>query len=273
VGDVLLVLGVSLGVVVAAMAVTAYAAWRVGRVAVVDVFWGLGFVQVALVCALLAPFVGGGWVAWLVAGLVLVWGGRLARHIGRRARGHGEDPRYAELLSPLSPDVDRRAWFAAAVRRVFAVQAVVLWVISLPVQAAALGTVSAWWLVVAGCVVWLLGFVFEAVGDAQLAAYKADPDRGPVMDRGLWAWTRHPNYFGDACVWWGIWLVTASTGWLPALLTVLAPAVMTWFLAFGTGAKLLEKTMMQRPGYPEYAARTSMFVPRPPRGAAKRPSG
>ncbi|MFC5176423.1 DUF1295 domain-containing protein [Nocardioides taihuensis] len=271
--DALIVLGVSLAVVVVAMSVTALIAWRAGRVAVVDVFWGLGFVLVAVVCALLAPLVGGGWVAWLVAGLVLVWGGRLARHIGRRARGHGEDPRYAELLSPHTPEADRRAWFAAAVRKVFVVQAVAVWVVSLPVQAAALGPAEWPWLAAVGTAVWLLGFVFESVGDAQLAAYKRDPDRGPVMDRGLWAWTRHPNYFGDACVWWGIWLVAASTGWLPALLTVVAPVAMTWFLAFATGAKLLERSMMQRPGYPEYAARTSMFVPLPPRrrGAAAAP--
>ena len=111
--------------------------------------------------------------------------------------------------------------------------------------------------------VWLVGVVFESVGDAQLAAYKRDPDRGPVMDRGLWRYTRHPNYFGDACVWWGILLVTASA-W-PGVLTVLSPVAMTYFLVFATGARLLEETMMKRPGYPEYAARTSMFVPLPPK--------
>jgi steroid 5-alpha reductase family enzyme len=112
----------------------------------------------------------------------------------------------------------------------------------------------------------VLGMVFETVGDAQLAAYKADPDRPPVMDRGLWGWTRHPNYFGDACVWWGLWVTGAlASGWLPGLLTVVAPLAMTYFLVFATGARLLERTMMKRPGYPEYAARTSMFFPRPPK--------
>ena len=83
-----------------------------------------------------------------------------------------------------------------------------------------------------GVPVWAVGVVFETVGDAQLAAYKRDPDRGPVMDRGLWAWTRHPNYFGDACLWWGIWLVGgAASGWLPALATVVSPLAMTYFLA------------------------------------------
>ncbi len=112
---------------------------------------------------------------------------------------------------------------------------------------------------------WAVGLVFESVGDAQLAAYKKDPDRPPVMDRGLWGWTRHPNYFGDACVWWGIWLVGGlAAGVLPAL-TVVSPVVMTYFLAFATGARLLERSMMKRPGYPEYAERTSMFFPLPPK--------
>ena len=144
-------------------------------------------------------------------------------------------------------------------------QGAAVWFVALPVQVTAV-TVSSYdvvaWL---GVAVWIVGVLFEAVGDAQLAAYKRDPDRGPVMDRGLWAWTRHPNYFGDACVWWGIWLVAASA-W-PGVLTVLAPIAMTYFLVFATGARPLERTMMQRPGYPEYAARTSMFFPLPPRRA------
>jgi steroid 5-alpha reductase family enzyme len=156
--------------------------------------------------------------------------------------------------------------FAVAVRKVFLVQGVAIWFVALPLQAAAVYGVQWPWLVGLGAAVWLLGTVFETVGDAQLAAYKADPHRGPVMDRGLWAWTRHPNYFGDACVWWGLWLAGGlASGWLPGLLTVIAPVTMTYFLVFATGARLLEQTMMRRPGYPEYAARTSMFVPLPPR--------
>jgi steroid 5-alpha reductase family enzyme len=125
--------------------------------------------------------------------------------------------------------------------------------------------VAAWPLVLLGVLVWGLGVVFESVGDAQLAAYKRDPDRGPILDRGLWAWTRHPNYFGDACVWWGIWLAGgAASGWLPALLTVVSPLAMTHFIRNVTGAKLLERTMSTRPGWDEYAARVPLFFPRPP---------
>ena len=136
---------------------------------------------------------------------------------------------------------------------------------SLPVQVAAVATHPdpTWLIVMLGVLVWAFGLGFEAIGDAQLAAYKKDPDRPPVMDRGLWAWTRHPNYFGDALVWWGIW-IAASSVW-PAVLTVLSPIAMTHFIRNVTGAKLLERTMMRRPGYREYAERVPMFVPRRPR--------
>jgi steroid 5-alpha reductase family enzyme len=252
----------SFAVAVVAMVITAVVARRVDRVSVVDVTWGIGLAVISVVCAALD----GGWLPWLLAALVAIWGGRLSWHIWRRSRGHGEDPRYAELLAPHSPDGDRSAWFAAAVRKVFLIQGVALWFVSWPVQAAAVESVEWVVLVWVGAAVWAVGFAFETVGDAQLASYKADPERGPVMDRGLWAWTRHPNYFGDACVWWGIWLAgAASTGWLPAVVTLPAPIAMSYFLAYATGAKPLERTMMKRPGYPEYAARTPMFFPLPPR--------
>jgi steroid 5-alpha reductase family enzyme len=156
--------------------------------------------------------------------------------------------------------------FAVAVRKVFLIQGVAIWFVALPLQAAAVSDLEWSPLVCLGVAVWVLGVVFETIGDRQLAAYQADPDRGPVLDRGLWAWTRHPNYFGDACVWWGLWLVGGlASGWLPGLLTVPAPLAMTYFLVFATGARPLERSMRQRAGYPEYAERTSMFVPLPPK--------
>ena len=157
--------------------------------------------------------------------------------------------------------------FGFAVRRVFVTQGLAMWFVSLPVQVAAGQEQQTEGVLVGlGLLLWLVGLVFESVGDAQLAAYKEDPDREPVMNRGLWRYTRHPNYFGDACVWWGIFLVAVGgTRW--SLLTVLSPAVMTYFLVFATGAKLLERSMMKREGYPEYAARTSMFFPLPPKRA------
>ena len=119
-----------------------------------------------------------------------------------------------------------------------------------------------------GVLVWLVGIAFESIGDAQLAAFKADPaSSGQVMDRGLWRYTRHPNYFGDACVWWGLTLLALHH--LPGLLALPSAAVMTFFLVRGTGAKLLESTIGdRRPGYADYISRTSGFVPLPPRRTA-----
>jgi steroid 5-alpha reductase family enzyme len=232
---------------------------RIGRYNVVDVVWGLGFAAVALVAAL----VGDGSLARRILLLVLVtaWGLRLSVYIGRRTAGHGEDPRYTDLL-------DRRGRTPGAViTRIFLTQGVSQWIISMPIQISAVaGPVRspAWVVVVAGALVWAVGLLFEAVGDRQLARFKADPgNRGQIMDCGLWAWTRHPNYFGDFCVWWGIWLIAASS-W-PGILTVFAPLIMSYLLIRGTGAVLLEKTMQDRPGYREYQRRTASFFPRPPR--------
>jgi steroid 5-alpha reductase family enzyme len=252
------VLASSLVAVAVLMTVTALVSRAIGRVVIVDIVWGLGFVLVALVSAL----VGDTTVRWWLLLLVAAWGGRLAWHVGRRVLASSEeDPRYATLLEGKP--------FSYAVVRVFLTQGAAMWFVSLPVQVAAATGVGGWepliWL---GSLVWLVGLVFESVGDRQLASYRAEPrdSRPQVMDRGLWRFTRHPNYFGDACAWWGIWLTGAGGSWW-VLATVLSPVVMTFFLLFATGAKLLEKTMMQRPGYPEYAARTSMFFPLPPRSA------
>lgn len=265
--DVLVSLGTSLAAAAVVMGVAAAVARRQGRVAVVDVAWGLGFVVAALACGAvaLARDVGDGLRTGFLVAIVVVWGLRLAAHIHHRSSSHrDEDPRYEKLLGgPL-----RQVGMGVAVRKVFAVQGAALAFVALPVTVGVVRDVAWWPLVVAGGVLWLVGLAFEAVGDAQLAAYRARPkdQRPQVLATGLWGWTRHPNYFGDACVWWGIWLAGGlASGWVAGLATVLAPVVMTYFLAFATGARLLEQTMMQRPGYPEYAARTPMLVPRPPR--------
>jgi steroid 5-alpha reductase family enzyme len=154
-------------------------------------------------------------------------------------------------------------WYA--VRKVYLTQGAVMWFVSLPVQVACfepapLGPVA--WV---GVLLWLVGFFFETVGDWQLTRFRNDPaSKGQVLDTGLWRYTRHPNYFGDACVWWGLSLV-AFTSW-PGVLTILSPLLMTWLLAKGTGKPLLEKDMAsRRPGYADYVRRTSGFVPLPPR--------
>lgn len=240
-------------------AITFVIARRIGRNNIVDVVWGLGFVLVALVSALCGNGSGDRRVLLLL--LVTVWGCRLSWHIHRKTAGHGEDPRYAELL-------DRHGHAPrVALRRIFLTQGVSQWVISMPIQVSAaagpsrgVGAVA----VTAGVLIWLVGFGFEALGDLQLKRFRADPhNRGAIMDRGLWSLTRHPNYFGDSCVWWGIWLIAASA-W-PGICTVFAPLLMTYVLIRGTGARLLERTMGDRPGYREYQQRTAYFFPRPPR--------
>ena len=254
--DVLVVGLASLATVTVLMVATALWSRAVGRVSVVDVTWGSAFVAVALLCALLARDAQG----WLLLLLVAAWGLRLAWHILGRSHGSGEDPRYTELLDG--------GGFGTAVRKVFLVQGVAVWLVSLPLQAAAVTEVRWWWVVAAGVAVWVLGMVFEVVGDAQLAAYRRQPreSRPPVLDSGLWGWTRHPNYFGDAAVWWGLWLVGGlASGWLPGLLTLVAPVAMTHVLRNVTGARLLERTMSARPGWDDYAARVPLFFPRPPR--------
>ena len=261
--DLLQVLAVEVLVVAAAMALTAYAARRAGRYSVVDTTWGLALAAVALVAAVggAALDTGEPWRRWLLVVLVAVWGSRLSWHMHRRNSGHGEDPRYTAMLAGASP-------LQRAVK-VWVTQGAAVVLVGLPVTVAAV-TAGGWApQVPAGLALWLLGVSFEAIGDAQLARFKANPaHRGRIMDRGLWSWSRHPNYFGDACVWWGIWLVSLTTWW--SLLTVIAPLAMTYFLVFATGARLLDKHMQGRPGWAEYAARTSMFVPLPPRRGDRR---
>jgi steroid 5-alpha reductase family enzyme len=241
------------------LALTFGVAVRQGRHSVMDTVWGPGFVVVAALSWLLSAGHGDAGRRLLLLVLVGVWGLRLAAHIGVRARGGHEDQRYADLLSaaPGSRNV-------YALRRVYLPQGMVLFFVSLTVQVGMFSTGTPGWLALAGVLLWILGFVFEAAGDWQLARFKADPARrGTVLDTGLWRYTRHPNYFGDAAVWTGLFLVAADS-W-PGVLTVLSPALMIWTLAGKTGKPLAELAMSARPGYKEYIEATSGFIPWPPR--------
>jgi steroid 5-alpha reductase family enzyme len=257
------------GLVLSALVVLAVvlAAWVVGRALgrynVIDVGWGLGFVAVAVVSFVWSIDNGDHAQRLLVLALVTIWGVRLSAYIAWRSRGHGEDARYAAMLERATGSVPLHA-----LRRIFLPQAAAMWFISLPVQVAMYERDPLALLLVIGAAVWLLGFGFESIGDRQLARFKADPaNRREVMDRGLWRYTRHPNYFGDACVWAGIFLV-ACAQWQGAL-TILSPVLMTWTLVAKTGKPLLERDIGQRrPGYADYVARTSGFVPLPPRREA-----
>ena len=251
-------------VTLAAAVVVFVASWavsqRIGRVSIVDVTWGLGFVAIAATAYLWTLDDGGNTTRRvLVLVLTAVWGLRLAGYIAMRNHGKGEDPRYDAMLSRARGS---RARFALT--NVFLLQAGIAWFVSMPVQVAMAERSEPNALAWIGTAVWAVGVFFEAVGDAQLAAFKRDPaNRGKVMDRGLWRYTRHPNYFGDACLWTGLWLVAAQQ-W-PGLVTVLSPVAMGYFLAFKTGKPLLEKSMSKRPGYDNYVRRTSGFFPLPPK--------
>ena len=253
------------GAVFVIMAAAFLVAIRRERHDSIDIVWGLGFAVVALFTCFLAT---GGLAARIVTtALTVVWGLRLAAHIYRRNRGKSEDPRYVELLNRSHGNP---LWYAF--RTIYLTQGMILWFVSLPVQAAQYETGGFGPFGYLGVGVWLIGFVVEAVGDWQLARFKANPaNKGKIMDRGLWRYTRHPNYFGDACVRWGVYLV-ACQHWIGAL-TILSPIAMTLFLVKGTGKALTEKNMGQRPGYAEYIAQTSGFFPLPPkhRDASIRP--
>ena len=229
----------------------------------IDVFWPLGFVAVAAVGFVATGAAGIGETAQRVLLLVTVsvWGVRLAVHLAWRSRGEGEDPRYV-LIMRRAPEGHEVAY---SLRAVYGLQAALLAFVSLPVTVGLRAGEPVRTLQVVGVVVWLVGFGFEAIGDAQLARFRRDPaNRGRVLDHGLWAWTRHPNYFGDATVWWGIFLIAAAGGW--AWLTIASPVVMTVLLTRVSGKPMLERGMARtRPGYGEYVARTSGFLPRRPR--------
>ncbi|MGH3587774.1 MAG: DUF1295 domain-containing protein [Pseudonocardia sp.] len=246
--------------VVVVLGVTFVVALRLGKHAVVDIAWGMGFAAIAMTAYAVSAGDGDDGRRLLITVLTVAWGFRLAWHIGRRSRGHGEDPRYEELMSKADGNPNGFAF-----RRIYLTQGAVMWFVSLPVQVAAFETPRLGVLAWIGVVFWVVGFVFETVGDYQLHRFRTDPaSNGQVLDTGLWRYTRHPNYFGDACVWWGISLV-AFSAW-PGILTLLSPVVMTWLLAKGTGKPLLEKGMAERrPGYTDYVRRTSGFVPLPPR--------
>ncbi len=230
-------------------------------VSIVDPAWGPAFVLVALVAWLAGD--GDPGRRRLLFALTAVWGLRLGGHLVRRKLGEigEEDKRYAEMRAKRGD-----AGFAVySLGVVFGLQAVLVLVVSLPLQVAAQRADALDLLVVPGVLLWGAGLFFEAVGDVQLDRFKADPDsKGQVMDSGLWRYTRHPNYFGDFCVWWGLFLVALSAG--AVWWTVIGPLVMSFLLIQGSGKGLLEKTIgARRPGYADYVERTSGFVPLPPR--------
>ena len=226
---------------------------------IIDPFWGLGFVAVVWFLVLREYPVGAR--AWLLVALTTIWGMRLSVYLFWRRRGHGEDRRYAAMRQHHGA---RFGW--VSLFTVFWLQSLILWFVSLPLQIALLNhDQPGWsWLDGLGVGLWLVGLAFESIGDWQLASFVANPqNRGRVLDRGLWRYTRHPNYFGDFCVWWGLYLISAVGG---AMWTVASPMLMSLLLMRVSGVGLLERTISERrPEYARYRARTNAFFPGLPR--------
>jgi len=229
---------------------------------IVDIFWGTGFVITGWLYFILTP---DGFLArrLLITTLVTIWGLRLSIHVLRRNWGKPEDFRYQKWREENGP-----AWWWKSFFQVFLLQGVLLWIISTPLLAAQLRPSPAHltFFDFAGLAFWLKGFFFEAVGDYQLVRFKANPqNRGKVLDTGVWRYTRHPNYFGDAAQWWGYYLIALSGGgWW----SIFSPMLMTFLLVRVSGVALLEKSMAVKPGYREYIERTSPFIPWFPRNKA-----
>lgn len=225
---------------------------------IMDLFWGLGFVAVAWTSLIAAG--GGDSRGWLVTSLTTIWGLRLAGYLTWRKWGQPEDHRYAAFRKRYGEGF----WLISLVV-VFGLQAAIMWIVSLPLPVTMMARGNLNWLDGCGVAIWLIGVTFESVGDWQLARFKANPgNRGQVCDRGLWRYTRHPNYFGDFLVWWGLFLV-ARAGGAPWWVSI-SPILMSVLLLRVSGVALLEKSLVQRtPGYQDYIARTSAFFPWPPR--------
>jgi steroid 5-alpha reductase family enzyme len=229
------------------------------NVSIVDSVWSLLFVAGGIAYALSA---GDGERArqTLTLTLLAVWALRLSGYITWRNWGHAEDERYQEIRARNQPHFELKSLYL-----VFLLQAGLAWVISLPVLGACLSVAPLNGLDLAGAGLWLSGMIFEAGGDWQMARFKADPaNKGAVMDRGLWRFTRHPNYFGDFCVWWGLYLIAAAAG---AWWSILGPLLMSLLLMRVSGVPLLEKDIgKRRPKYADYVRRTNAFFPGIPRG-------
>ena len=228
---------------------------RLKNASIVDIFWGIGFLLAAWLAFALTPQ---GYLPrkLLLCVLVTIWGLRLALHIGFRNIGKPEDFRYAKWRAEHG-----KRWWWFSFLQVFLLQGFLMWVISAPILAAMTSGFPAIltpldWL---GVLLWLVGLLFETIGDAQLMAFKANPaHKGKLFTGGLWSYTRHPNYFGEALVWWGFYLIAlaAGRGW-----TLFSPILMTYLLLRVSGVAMLEQTMIQRPGYREYMQRVNAFFP------------
>lgn len=244
---------------------------RKNDVSIVDIYWGSSFVVMILTYFVVSGLKMGRSLEgalWIPVVLAFIWGVRLTAHLWKRNSKLPEDRRYTQMRK------GRETYFVLwSLVFVFLFQGALAWWISLPfafsqsLHPADVEFGLRWNPVTfLGLIIWVVGFTFEVVGDAQLAEFKRNPNnKGRVMDQGLWRYTRHPNYFGDSCLWWGFWLIAVGCSgdlWFLTLLTVLSPMTMTFFLLNVSGVSLLEKDIAERrPQYADYIRRTPAFFP------------
>jgi len=227
---------------------------------IVDIFWGTGFVLVGWFYFALTP---NGFAArkWLISLMVTIWGLRLSLHILRRNWGHGEDFRYQKWRQEAG-----RSWWWRSYFKVFLLQGVIMWIVSAPLLGAQHSSTPTRliWLDYGGVLLWLIGFIFEAGGDWQLDRFRSNPaNKGKLLTTGLWRYTRHPNYFGDAAQWWGFFIIAAAGG---AFWAIFSPVLMHFLLVRVSGVAMLEKSLKSsKPGYKAYVERTNAFIPWLPR--------
>jgi len=261
--DAWITIGWAFGLSLAYMTVVWLLSLPLRNASIVDSFWGPGF----LLLAAILPSISGGldWRSWLVLALTTVWAVRLSVHITVRNWGKGEDRRYAAWRERAGG----RFWWTSYFR-VFAVQAGALVVVAAPILVVAASQGPSRWTAwdIVGAIVWAIGLSFEAIADAQLQRFRRDPsNQGRVLDRGLWRISRHPNYFGEALLWWGMFLVAMAVPY--GYCAIVGPAAITFLLVRVSGVRLLEKDLVARsPAYVDYVRRTSAFIPRPPRRTA-----
>ncbi len=297
--DILVYLAHSAAVVFGAVTALWAISVAVKDASLVDIFWGFGFLLVGAVCLYLVPVKTP--YLMLLAAMPIIWGLRLTLYLAKRNLGHGEDKRYVNMRKRAAKKgMSEMAWRLRTLLSVYWGQGLLIMIVSAPVWVAMAtgglkpeikaaettgvfkGREMIWepglvtnynaigLLATLGAILWLIGFLFEAIGDAQLAAflkknkgYHGPADEKPVMDKGLWKYTRHPNYFGNACMWWGIWIVACAApfGWA----TIVGPIIMTLLLTKVSGRDLLERDMGRRKNYQDYIERTSGFFPLPPK--------
>lgn len=221
---------------------------------IVDIAWGLGFVIVALISFFLNPNISVG--ALVITIFVFLWGIRLSYHLFKRNWNKPEDYRYVEMRN----NWGNKNLLLQFYIKIYMVQLVLLFIIAQPIlsvnliQSHEIGILG-----YIGIIIWLIGYSFEVIGDFQLREFiKNKENQGKLIRSGLWKYTRHPNYFGEATMWWGIYLIAVGSSNIWA---IISPITITYLLLFVSGVPLLEKKMESNPDFSDYKAKTSKFIP------------